>query len=387
MLRLKLISANLFFFPKFHFQNLTFGKNYQVRLLSSIFLLFILLLTSCAKEPEHHFNSVMIEPVYTDSLSIRAIAPFDENRVWFAADKGMVGLIDNKIPKLATIKYGDSLLHFRAIAALKNSIFVLSIANPAVLYKIGFDGEKATNIQQVYIEEGEKVFYDAMAFWNEQEGIAMGDPTDRCLSIIITRDGGNIWKKLPCTLLPNVIEGEAAFAASNSNIAIEGDNVWICTGGMKARVLHSANKGKTWEIFDTPILHGKAMTGIYSIDFYNENYGIVFGGNWDDKAFNEGNKAVTKDGGKSWKLISNGKGPGYRSSVKYVPGSGGNGIVAVGSPGISYSFNGGNDWQELSNEGFYAIEFVNDSVAFASGAGKISRLRFSTKNNQGIISE
>ncbi len=345
-----------------------------MRLLVCLFV--IPLFISCAEEPTKEFQSITIERVFTDSLSIRAIAPIDENRVWFAANNGRIGLVDNGIPKLANIKYGDSLLHFRAIAALKNKAFVLSIGNPGVLYKIGFNGEVATNIEEVYTEVGEKVFYDAMAFWNENEGIAMGDPTENCLSIIITRDGGNIWKKLPCSNLPVVEEGEAAFAASNSNIALFGDNVWICTGGKKARVFHSADKGNTWVVFDTPIIQGKTMTGIYSIAFYNEKEGIIFGGDWENKDVNTENKAITKNGGKTWKLIANGEGPGYRSSVKFVPGTEGKGIVAIGNLGISYSPNKGKDWKELSNEGFFALEFVNDSVAFASGTNKISKLRF-----------
>lgn len=343
----------------------------------SLFLpLLCVLLVSC-NNASKDFTKVSLENVFTDSLSIRAIAPLDENRVWFAANSGRVGLIDGTTPKLATIKYDDSLLSFRSIAVIREAVFVLSIANPGVLYKIGFDGTEATNIEEVYVEEGEKVFYDAMKFWNDNEGIAMGDPTGDCLSIIITRDGGNNWSKVSCDALPEVGEGEAAFAASNSNIAIVGDHVWIVSGGQRARVFHSADKGVSWEVFETPILQGGAMTGIYSVDFWNEKEGIVFGGDWGNKEFNEGNKAITKNGGKTWKLISNGEGPGYRSSVRFVPGTEGNGIVAVGSPGISFSSDGGDTWKELSEEGFYAIEFVNDTLAFASGRNRISRLIFS----------
>lgn len=341
-----------------------------------LIILATTLLFSCENKTEINFNSVEITPVFIDSLSIRAISPVDENRVWFAADRGKVGLIDGETPKLAIIKYGDSLLHFRSIAITKEAVFVLSIANPAVLYKIGFNGSEATNIEEVYNEKGEKVFYDSMKFWNDSEGIAIGDPVADCMSIIITRDGGNSWEKISCENLPKVEKGEAAFAASNSNIALFGNHAWVATGGRKSRVMHTADKGKTWEVFDTPIVQGKAMTGIYSIDFRDENNGVVFGGNWEDKSFNEGNKAITKDGGKTWKLIANGKDPGYRSSVKFVPGTVGQGIVAVGSPGISFSGDGGKTWKELSKEGFFALEFVNDSVAFASGNNRISRLVF-----------
>lgn len=340
----------------------------------AIFLVLISML-SCDQRIGK-FTSVSIEDVFTDSISIRAIAPLDENRVWFAANDGRVGLIDEKTPKLASIKYEENLLNFRSIATISEAVFVLSIANPGVLYKIGFNGEEATHIEEVYIEKGEKVFYDSMAFWNEKEGIAIGDPTDDCLSVIITRDGGNHWEKLSCDLLPKTEAGEAAFAASNSNIALFGEHVWIATGGKRARVFKSSDKGKTWEVFDTPIVQGKSMTGIYSIDFYDENTGVVFGGNWEEKSYNEGNKAITTDGGKSWKLISNGEGPGYRSSIRFIPNSQGRSLVAVGSPGISFSSDGGDTWKELSAESFYAIEFVNDTLAFASGMNRISKLIF-----------
>ncbi|MEM0518716.1 MULTISPECIES: WD40/YVTN/BNR-like repeat-containing protein [Aequorivita] len=343
-----------------------------------LLLVFLALLgfISCTNKSKVEINSVEITPVFIDSLSIRAIEPLDENRVWFAADKGKVGLIDGDTPKLANIKYGDSLLHFRSIAATNEAVFVLSISNPAVLYKIGFNGTEATNIEEVYTEKGERVFYDSMKFWNDTDGIAIGDPVENCMSVIITRDGGNSWQKISCETLPRVENGEAAFAASNSNIAIFGDHAWVATGGKKSRVMHTADKGKTWEIFNTPIVQGRTMTGIYSIDFLDEKNGIIFGGNWEDKAFNEGNKAITKNGGKTWKLIANGKEPGYRSAVKYIPGTEGQGIVAVGSPGISFSGNGGKSWKQLSKEGFFAIEFVNDTLAFASGNNRISKLIF-----------
>jgi len=336
----------------------------------------VLAFVSCTNKAEIEINSVKITPVFMDSLSIRAIHPLDENRVWFAANKGKVGLIDGDTPKLAVIKYADSLLHFRSIAATSEAVFVLSIANPAVLYKIGFNGSEATNIEEVYNEIGPEVFYDSMKFWNDEEGIAVGDLIGDCLSVIVTRDGGNSWKKLPCEMLPKVEKGEVAFAASNSNIAIYGDNAWVATGGKKSRVMHTADRGKTWKVYDTPIASGKAMTGIFSIDFRDENNGIVFGGNWEQKSDNSKNKAITTNGGKSWKLIADGDEPGYKSSVKYIPGTAGQGIVAVGSPGISFSGDGGKSWKELSKEAFFAIEFVNDSVAFASGNNRIAKLLF-----------
>lgn len=342
----------------------------------STIIIGLLSVISCKQTTENLINSVDITPVYVDNFSVRAIQPLDESRVFFAANNGKIGLVDGDTPKLAVIKYTDSLLQFRSIASTSEAVFVLNIASPAVLYKIGFDGTEATNIEMVYNESGEKVFYNSMKFWNDEEGIAMGDTIDDCLSIIITRDGGNKWFKIPCESLPKAERGEVAFAASNSNIAIYGDNAWIATGGSKSRVMHTADRGETWQFYDTPIIHGKAMTGIYSIDFADENTGIVFGGTSENQTFKEKNKAITEDGGKTWTLVADGEEPAYRSSVKYIPGTKGRGIVAVGTPGISYSGDGGRSWSQLSDESFHAIEFVNDSIAFASGDNRISRLVF-----------
>src|SRR5690554_1746535 len=130
--------------------------------------LIILLVWGCGenkKKEKQAFTGVQIIPVYIDTVSIRAIQPIDEKRIWFAGSSGKVGLIDGNIPKIAQFSYKDSLLQFRSIAYTGNNVFVLSIANPAVLYKIGFDGINATSAEEVYFEEHEKVFYNALKFF------------------------------------------------------------------------------------------------------------------------------------------------------------------------------------------------------------------------------
>ena len=71
------------------------------------------------------------------------------------------------------------------------------------MYKLNADREKS---EVVYKETHPNAFYDSMEFWNDQEGLAIGDPTEECMSIIITRDGGESWNKISCDNLPKVIE-------------------------------------------------------------------------------------------------------------------------------------------------------------------------------------
>lgn len=326
---------------------------------------------SCARDYQtRNFETVTIEEIKMDSSSIRAIDVLKDSTLIYATSDGYIGI---QLPTNENFKERivfDTLIpHFRAIATNSKNIFALNIGNPALLYKYK-DGLS----KLVYKEEHPNVFYDAIAFFDEQNGIAIGDPTSNCLSIIVTNDGGNTWNKISCDSLPNTKEGEAAFAASNGNIAIVGKNAWIVTGGIKARVFYTPDMGRTWRVYNTPIIQGNKMTGIYSVDFFDEKNGIIFGGDWNDKENNSANKAITTDGGKTWLLIADGKEPGYKSSVQYVPNTQGKELFAVGSTGISFSNDSGRSWKKVNDGSYYTIRFVNKNFAWLAGKHKIGKM-------------
>ena len=336
-----------------------------------LLLLIFCCIVSCSEvENKGPFTSVSVETLYQDSLSIRAIELMG-NSLAFAANKGTFGTVDLTSGKVrANIeKYHTIIPEFRAVAHTSTDFFMLSIGNPALLYKTGDGGR----MELVYMEEDENVFYDAMTFWNDSEGIAVGDTMNGCLSIIITRDGGNTWKKLACSSLPKKIEGEGAFAASNTNIKIVGNNTWV---GTTKRILYSGDKGKTWMSYETPIKTDEPTAGIYSIDFFNDKLGVAIGGDYTKPEGNSSNKAMTKDGGKTWQLIADGNEPGYKSCIQFVPNSEGKGMVALGFTGISYSSDMGATWKKLSEESFFTLRFKNDSIAYAAGRNRISKLTF-----------
>ncbi|MEZ4792986.1 MAG: oxidoreductase [Gelidibacter sp.] len=343
-----------------------------------IYLFLFATFMSCKNEQRiahKAFASVEIEDIYNDTaLSIRAIELLNDKSLAFAANNGTFGLYKPKSKSwMTSIQKYDSLApQFRAVAHTSTDFFMLSIENPALLYKTGDDG----HMELVYKEVSEKVFYDAMTFWNDQEGIAIGDPTDDCMSVTITRDGGQTWTKLTCGSLPKIKDGEAAFAASNTNIAVVGDKTWVATGGKTSRILFSPDKGKTWESFETPMINGESTTGIYSIAFYDEHNGFAIGGDYTKPENTTDNKMITSDGGKTWKVVANGMEPGYRSCVQYVPNSEAKSLVAIGFRGIDFSNDKGKSWKHLSDEPFFTIRFLNDSVAYAAGKGRVSKLRF-----------
>lgn len=357
-----------------------------------LFVIVVSLVSCESKEKKlvnRNYSKVNIETIFQDSISIRAIT-IDENSVIYAGNNGKYGRLkfndkfEFSLDRMSSSILNDDITvsngevrkpNFRAIADTEKDFFILSTESPALLYKIN---KQSGDEKLVYTEIHEKVFYDSMIFWNDMEGIAMGDPTDSCLSIIITRDGGESWEKISCNILPSTADGEMAFAASNGNIAVIGDKTWVVSGGggAKSRVFYSPDKGFTWEVFDTPITRDTQSSGAFSVHFYDENNGVVFGGDYKKPEGNKANKAITTNGGKTWKLIANGSGSGYKSCIRYFPNGNGKEMVAVGFTGISVSNDYGEHWMNLSNESFYTIRFINDTLAIGAGINRISKLIF-----------
>ena len=342
-------------------------------------LLILVLFSLNSKPLLSKFNgnktAVSIDTLFTDKISIRAIE-MDKNKVWYAADNNRFGyfdLITNKrVERTITL---DSLkLEFRSIAQTKSDIYILSIGNPAFLYKIN---KKDLSYKLVYRENHEKVFYDAIHFIDNKKGIAIGDPTEDTFSIITTDDGGATWNKIPSNNLPKLAKGEAAFAASNTNICVKGNRIFLVSGGIKSRVFVSDDFCKTWQVYETPIIQGQSMTGIFSADFLNEKTGIIVGGNYELQSDNNSNKAITFDGGQTWKLVGINQGFGYASCVQFVPNTNGKNILSVGTTGIYSSTNQGENWNKLSDDkDLFTLRFQDSNTAFLAGKNKLVRMKF-----------
>jgi len=325
------------------------------------------------RQTTSEFTRVEIDTLLKGNFSSRAIL-IDKNKIWYGADKSRYGYYDMTSKKHFEQQFSPDSLEFRSIAQTSGSIFLLNAGSPAFLLKVNKAGGKP---EIVHTDSNKKIFYDSMKFWNDKEGIAMGDPVENCLSMLITRNGGDSWTKIDCSRLPETAQGEAAFAASNTNIVIKGSDTWIVTGGKKARVLFSPDKGKSWKIYDTPIISGKSMTGIFTADFRDAKNGFVSGGDYERPNRNQENKAITSDGGKTWKLIAENEGYGYASCVQYFPDTNGKNLASVGASGLHYSKDGGVTWKQLHNDySLFTIRFHDDSTAFAAGKDKLIRIRF-----------
>ena len=336
--------------------------------MKSLIVVFSLLLIGCKSD----YKVVSVTNRIVEKTSIRTLN-IDAENVWFTGSGSKFGKILLKNDSLEMFQIDDSKTEFRSSTITKNNFFILSIGNPAKLIKIN---KQNNMLETVYKEINENVFYDSMSI-NEESGfgVAIGDPTEDCLSVLITENYGETWRKLSCENLPKTAVGEAAFAASNTNVKVIGKTIFVVSGGKKSRLFKSEDKGITWQVYDTPIVQGEAMTGAFSMDFYNDKIGILAGGNYEKPTDNSQNKSFTTDGGKTWKIISPNEGFGYASCVQFMPESKGKVLFTCGASGVFYSRNAGKTWKKiLEDVDFYTLRFKDSNILYLAGKNKITKL-------------
>jgi photosystem II stability/assembly factor-like uncharacterized protein len=219
---------------------------------------------------------------------------------------------------------GAEALDFRAVAAFSADEAFLMSAGPGEQSRIYHTSDAGNHWQLQFTNTNPKGFFDSMVFWDAKQGVVLGDPiADESgalkFDLLLTEDGQN-WRAVPAAKLPAAMEGEGAFAASNTCLAIVPGgldaNLWFATGGKTARVFHSGDRGQSWEVVDSPMVHGPDSAGIFSIAFRDVMNGVIAGGDYKHPNNDGPNLAFTDDGGKTWTLS-----PlhplGYFSAVAY----------------------------------------------------------------------
>lgn len=317
-----------------------------------------------------------IDTLLTDKISIRAIQIWDE-KVWYAGTDSKFGYVNIKDKSdKKQIKLSDKKLQFRTLAQNKKSFYAINIESPAYFFQVD---KKTLDFKVVFNDNEPTAFYDALKFTDNNFGLAFSDPAaNQRLNISQTRNGGSKWIHCnDCKDFPYLERGEAAFAASNTNIASVGNLIWIATGGSKSRIFRMKNKDSNWQVFETPFTQGTSSKGIYSIDFYNETNGIAVGGDYTKQSDNINNIATTNDGGQTWKIQASGQNAGYMTCVKFRPKTNGKEIVAVGDQHISFSSDYGKTWTKISDEkNLYACEWLDKNTLILAGKDKIIKLNF-----------
>ena len=308
---------------------------------------------------------------------LRGVSAVSERVAWTSGSGATVLRTSDGGATWQKLNVTSEALDFRDIDAIDpQTAYALSIG-PGPASRIYKTTDAGVTWTMQFKNDDPKAFLDAMTFWDANNGIVFGDSVDGKLYILLTDNGGRTWSRVPTTNLPPALENEGAFAASGTNIAVFGKtHAWIGTGaGTKARVLRTTDRGRSWQVSDTPLAAGRSA-GIFSIAFRDAKHGIVAGGDYRKEQEAVDNLAVTNDGGVTWKLV---KGlSGFRSVVAYVPGAKTPALVALGPSGGDYSLDDGQTWAPIEGPGFDTFSFIpGKATGWGAGAnGSLGKLVF-----------
>src|SRR5215204_653940 len=162
--------------------------------------------------------ALTLAPVWTDQPSgvtarLRGISAVSDRVAWASGSGGTVlRTADGGATWQSMVVPDAGKLDFRDIDAVSDQIaYALSIGSgdSSRIYKTS-DGGKTWTLQ--FTNTDPNAFFDAMAFWDAERGIAFSDSVDGQLVILRTDNGGRAWTRVAGEGVPSALDNEGAFA-------------------------------------------------------------------------------------------------------------------------------------------------------------------------------
>jgi len=237
--------------------------------------------------------------------SLRGVHAVDDKVVWASGTHGTyLRTVDGGFNWAPAQVPGAEELDFRDVAAFSADEAYLLAAGPGEKSRIYKTSDAGQHWALQFTNNDPKGFYDCFGFWDHDHGIAIGDPVDGRFELLATEDGGAHWTALPQASRPEAKPKEGAFAASGTCLTVEGSsNVWFATGGSVARVFRSRDRGRSWRVVETKMVHGADASGIFSIAFRDAKHGLIAGGDYQNPDTDSPNLAASSDGGATWQIL------------------------------------------------------------------------------------
>jgi photosystem II stability/assembly factor-like uncharacterized protein len=220
-----------------------------------------------------------------------------------------------------------------------------------------------TWIEQMSYDFGQAFgFFADIYFFNANDGLVYGDPTNGYFTIFTTHDGGAHWTRVPEANMPAALTDEFSYVFSSEGI---GDTFWtVSTSG---RIWKTTDKGLHWDA------HTTEQT---LIEFSNLKMRDALHGLWGV----HGELYRTVDGGVTWTEVEY-SGTWFTNDLAYVPGTAST-YVSTGAHdfpgyaengslhgiGTSYSVDDGNTWITIDTAvEHFCVAMVNSYTGFTGG--------------------
>jgi photosystem II stability/assembly factor-like uncharacterized protein len=306
--------------------------------------------------------------------SFRSIDATKEPRIWAGGSSNTIlTSADNGESWSKKVIGSDYKLDFRGIAALDKQRVVAVSAGLAEegSAKIYLSEDGGNSWQMTFDSKEKGVFMDGVKFFDANVGIVYGDPINGRMFMLKTIDGGKTWNRAG-EKMPILEEGEASFAASNSNIFILGNTVWIAT---QNRVFKSMNRGEDWEVFQTYI-PSASTAGIFGLHFSSQLDGVLLGGDYLDDKGKFPNISFTQNGGRTWHNTQEIEPYGLKEAAWKIAY---NEVLVIGTTGTSIVYLSSGKSEVIDLESFHALS-CNSHYCFAiGGKGNLGRMKLNKR--------
>ncbi|WP_409000231.1 WD40/YVTN/BNR-like repeat-containing protein [Streptomyces ipomoeae] len=309
-------------------------------------------------------------------VRFRGLAAVSRNTAWLAGSAGTVlRTTDGGRHWRNVSPPGAQDLQFRDIEAFdarRAVVLAIGEGEASRVYRTDDGGATWT---ECFRNTDPRAFYDCLTFFDPRHGLAMSDPVDGKFRILSTKDGGRSWRVLPSDGMPPALDGEAGFVAGGQCLVASGPrDVWLATGGAaRARVLHSADRGRTWTATDTPVPAGDPARGVFALAFRDRAHGIAVGGDYRADQPSPRAAATTGNAGRTWASAAQPP-PAYRSGVTWLPYSRTT-ALAVGPTGTDLTTDAGRTWRTVDTGSYDTVDCAPDLSCWASGEqGRVARL-------------
>lgn len=319
------------------------------------------------------YTTLIAQDIFTltsgTKTSIRGLSVVNDKIVWASGSNGWVARSVDGGKNFTWMQVPQfEKKEFRDIEAFdSNTAIIMSIAEPAYILKTTNGGN---SWQIVFADSAKGMFLDAMDFTDNKNGVVIGDPIGQKAFVAYTRNGGNSWAKPKGGDMPALDSGEAFFASSGSNIVMRKkknsfEYVFV-SGGKKSHLFINNKK------FNIPLVQDAESTGANAIAVH-QGKAIIVGGDFNKDSATTGNCAVV-DLNKMKVTLPLTNPSGYRSGVCFINHAT---AICCGLNGVDISFDGGNNWKQISKEGFHVVKKAKqgNSVFLAGSKGRIALLK------------